>query len=243
MTGSTGLQRYPLGAKPSRYDPRDYRFGPWTARAKAAEALDRKMYTMVNPDFRINQGMEGTCVGHAATNVLLAGPSPHRTYAGFMSEELAHQFARKLYLDASGDTTYQQGMHPRDACAELLSDGLIESYWRVLQVEDVTTALLTFGPVMLAIPWYSSMFYDDARLSKLYGNFYVKVNLESEHVGYHALTATGIDLEPDDGGPPFLRLQNSWGSEWGANGTARLTVESFRRLNMWDNWAFQEAAF
>ena len=41
----------------------------------------------------------------------------------------------------------------------------------------------------------------------------------------------------------YTRVQNSWGSGWGANGTARLTIESFRRLNLWDNWTFQETSF
>ena len=232
------MNPYPLGAKPDRPDPRDY-----VLRVHGLPQItaDRKFYTMVDKDFRINQGNEGTCVGHAATNVLLAGPSAHPTYAEFQTEELAHQFARNLYLEASGDATYQQGMYPRDACAELLSDNLITSYWKVMQVEDVITALLTFGPVMLAIPWYASMFYIDGRLSKAYGNYWVKVNLESEHVGYHCIAVTGIDLDPDNGAPPFIRVLNSWGSEWGSNGTARLSVENFRRLNLWDNWTFAEA--
>jgi hypothetical protein len=239
----TGLL-FPLGAKPDRADPRDYQFRTLagTGLAKAATLVDRKFYTMVNPDFRISQGNEGTCVAHASTNVLLAGPSAHPTYPAFQTEELAHQFARQLYLEASGDTTYQQGMYPRDAAAKLLESGLIESYWKVPQVEDVITALLTFGPVKIAIPWYSSMFYNDGRLSKLHGNFYIKVNLESEHVGYHDIALTGIDLAPDDGGPQFFRVQNSW-SGWGANGTARLTVEGFRRLNAYDNWTFAEKSF
>ena len=234
------MNPYPLGAKPDRPDPRDY-----VLRVAGLPQItaDRKFYTMVNPDFRINQGNEGTCVGHAATNVLLAGPSEHDSYALFDTEEQAHQFARGLYLRASGDTTYQQGMYPRDVCAQLLTDTLVTSYWKVLQVEDVITALLTYGPVMIAIPWYYSMFFGDITLKNTYGNYWVRVNLESQHVGYHAIALTGIDLDPDDGAPPFLRLQNSWGSEWGANGTARLTIESFRRLNIWDNWTFAEASF
>jgi hypothetical protein len=231
---------YKLGAKPSRPDPRDYLL---RARALPTVTTDRKFYTMVDKDFRIDQGGEGTCVGHACTNLLLAGPSEHDLFIDFSTEERAHQFARKLYLDASGDTTYQQGMYPRDACAELLERGMIGSYWRVPQVEDVITALLTHGPVMIAIPWYTSMFYKDVRLSTDYGNYWIRVNLESEHVGYHAIAATGIDLDPDDGAPPFIRIQNSWGSEYGQNGTARLTIENFRRLSHWDNWAFSESMF
>jgi len=233
--------RYKFGAKPDRYDPRDYKFEA-APLASLAAATDRKFYTMVDKDFRINQGNEGTCVGHSKTNVLLAGPTEHDTYPDFQTEEKAHQFARKLYLEGSGDASYQQGMYPRDACAKLLEWGLIESYWKVTQVEDVVTALLTFGPVSIAIPWYSSMFYGDGRLASTYGNYWVKVNLESEHVGYHCIALTGIDMAPDNGAPAFVRIQNSWGG-WGQNGTARLTVENFRRLNIWDNWTFAEKAF
>ena len=229
---------YPLGAKPDRYDPRDYLFPDFAsarARAREAAAIDRKFYTMVNKDFRIDQGNEGTCVGHAATNLLLAGPSAHQNFSEFATESLAHQFARALYLRASGDVTYQQGMYPRDACATLRAEGFVESYWKVLQVEDIITALLTFGPVMIAVPWYESMY------APVKG--YVRVNLNSAHVGYHALAVTGIDMAPDDGSLPFVRLQNSWGSEWGTNGTARLTIENLRKLNIWDNWTFAESSF
>ena len=236
------MTNYKLGAIPDRLDPRDYQF-PTGVRARAAAAVDRKFYTMVDKDFRIDQGSEGTCVGHACTNLLLAGPSEHDTYSEFQTEELAHQFARKLYLDATGDTTYQQGAYPRDANEVLLRRGLIGSYWAVPQVDDITTALLTHGPVKIAVPWYYSMFYGNGRLARDYGNYWIKVNLDSEHVGYHDITLTGVDMAPDNGAPPFVRVQNSWGSDWGQNGTARLTVESLRLINIWDNWTFAEGTF
>jgi hypothetical protein len=237
---------YYLGAKPDRFDPRDFDFRRGfmdVARARAAAAVDRKMYTMVNPDFRINQGNEGTCVGHASTNLLLAGPSAHKTYTEFETEEKAHQFARRLYLEASGDATYQDGMYPRDACAKLLDWDLIDSYWGVTQVEDIVTALLTFGPLMIAVPWYMSMYYGDNALASDYGNFWIRVNLDSQHVGYHMIALTGVDMAPDNGAPQFVRVQNSWGEGWGWNGTARLTIESLRLINIWDNWTFAEKTF
>lgn len=236
---------YKLGAIPDRHDPRDRSFASLVTleRARAAAAIDRKFYTMVSPDFRINQGAEGTCVGHGQTNQLLAGPTEHDAYPDFQTEELAHQFARKLYLDATGDSTYQNGAYPRDACQVLLNRGLIDSYWKVMQVDEITTALLTFGPVGIAIPWYYSMFYGNGRLARDYGNYWIKVNLDSELAGYHYVALTGVDLAPDNGAPPFVRVQNSWGDGWGQNGTARLTVESLRLINIWDNWAFAERAF
>ena len=233
---------YPLGAKPDRYDPRDYRLETAMLAPEAA-TLDRKFWSMVNPDFRIDQGAEGTCVGHAMTNVLLAGPSAHRGYADFATADRAHEFARRLYLEASGDASYQQGMYPRDACKKLLEWGLIGSYWKVLDIEDIITALLTFGPVTIAVPWYTSMFYPDNTLAKAFGNYWVKVNMESTLAGYHDIALTGIDMAPDNGAPPFVRIENSWGLGWGWDGTGRLTIESLRRLNIWDNWALREEPF
>jgi len=238
---------YSLGAKPDRPDSRDRLLATASLHPSAA-LVDRKLYTMVNKDFRINQGDEGTCVSHGGTNNLLAGPTEHDLYPPFETEEKAHQFARAAYLGASGDSTYQLGMYPRDLCAWFKAQGFIESYLGVPQVDDVTTALLTFGPVMIAIPWYYSMFegnnkLGDKVLASKYGNYWIKVNLNTGLAGYHCVAVTGIDLDPTDGAPPFLRIQNSWGSEWGANGTARLTVEDFRRLNIWDNWTFAEAVF
>jgi hypothetical protein len=240
--------RYPLGAKPSRPDPRDYDFAALVLErpvevAEKTKATDRRMYTMVAKDFRINQGNEGTCVGHAKTNVLLAGTSEHDTYEDFQTEEQAHQFARRLYLEASGDSTYQQGMYPRDACAKLLGWGLVSSYWKVMQVEDMVTCLLTYGPLTITVPWYGSMFYADNRLHDAYGNQWIKVNLDSTIAGYHCVALTGIDLAPDNGAPPFVRVQNSWGQDWMQGGTARLTIENLRLLNTWDNWTFAERPF
>lgn len=240
------MTEYKLGAKPDRVDPRDFEFRKGfmdNARARSAAAIDRKFYTMVGRDFRIDQGGEGTCVGHANTNVLLAGPTEHDTYPDFQTEELAHQFARRLYFETTGDATYQQGAYPRDACRKLLEWGLIDSYWKVMQVDDITTALLTFGPVKIAIPWYYSMYYGNNRLKKAYGNYWMKVNLDSEHIGYHDVALTGVDLNPDDGAPPYVRMQNSWGDSWGQNGTARITIESLRLINIWDNWTYAEKSF
>jgi hypothetical protein len=157
--------------------------------------------------------------------------------------DTAHQFARGVYFDATGDATYQLGAWPRDACQALLDRGVIDSYWKVMQVEDIITCLLTFGPVAIAIPWYWSMFYNDGHLSKAYGNQWIKVNLESEMVGYHCIALTGVDLAPDNGAPPFFRVENSWGPSWLQDGTGRLTVENMRRLNIWDNWTFAEKVF
>lgn len=238
------MKKQRLGAKLDRYDPRDYRFEDLVLRRGITPAVvDRSFYSMVDKSFRLNQGNEGTCVGHAATNVLTAGPSEHLEYLDFETVESAHQFARRLYLESSGDASYQNGMYPRDACATLVRWGMATSYWSVPDVDQVSSCLLTYGPLMVTLPWYMSMYYRNDKLSKAYGNYWVRVKLDSDLVGYHEVALTGVDLAPNNGAPPFFRLENSWGAGWGVNGTARLAVEDFRRLNTSDNWTLAEVPF
>ena len=229
-----------LGARVSPRDPRDYTWRALAAARGYVATEARAFYSMVDKSFRIDQGSEGTCVGHAITNVLLAGPTEHDAFPPFETEEKAHQYARALYLDASGDTTYQKGTWPGLACEVLRKRGTVGAYWRLLTVEDITEALLTHGPVSMTVPWYVSMYYRYVVYKDL--GYYVRVRPESQHVGYHEIALTGVDLAPKEG-PPFVRIQNSWGADWGSNGTGRILLSDLAKLNLSDTWAFTEAVF
>src|ERR1051326_4457542 len=110
---------YGLGRHPLPRDDRDFLLRNMSPekleaiKAPAERTTTRTFYTMVGKDFRIDQGQEGTCVGHGCTNVLLAGPVVHSEFPSFDNTTDAHIFARKLYFDASGDSTYQQGTYTR----------------------------------------------------------------------------------------------------------------------------------
>jgi hypothetical protein len=230
-----------LGAKPYRPDDRDF-----TLRAVRAtvseEPVARRFYSMKDPSFRIDQGQEGTCVAHSCVNVLVAGPSRHDAYSEFADIERAHQWARKLYVEASGDVTYQQGMYPRDACSKLAEWGLIESYWRLPSVDETIAYVQNYGPVKFASPWYYSNYFKDNKLTEAYGNWYMRVNPDSELMGYHDWAITGVDLEPE-AGPPYVRMENSWGADFGFNGTARIPVDSLHVLYDGDAWVLRETGF
>jgi hypothetical protein len=232
-------QEFFLGAKPYRPDERDYLYRATLARW-AAES--RKFWGMVDPTFRINQGREGTCVTHGAANVLLASPTEHELYPPFATPDTAHQWARDAYLEFSGDASFQGGMYPRDACAGLLRRGQISSYHRAASVEECINALLTTGPIMFASPWWSSMDVQRTRLQEQTGKWYVKVNPDSELRGFHLYALTGVDLAPDKG-PPFVRMENSWGPGFADNGTARIAIDDLNILYDGDAWIMVEAEF
>jgi aminopeptidase C len=49
-------------------------------------------------------------------------------------------------------------------------------------------------------------------------------------VGGHEIVISAVNLEPDDEGPPFYRIKNSWGTSWGKNGTARIAKDDLDDL-------------
>jgi hypothetical protein len=233
-----------LGREPLPRDDRDWllRSVPFDRLAEFAptgqEAWDRRYWKMVAPDFRIDQGDEGTCVGHGCTNVLMASPTTHTLFPDFADTTKAHEYARKLYLDASGDATYQEGTYTRLALNVLVSRGQIAAYYRLTDVDGIVDALLNQGPVTFGSTWYNNMF----RTTAQYGNRYLLVDPGSGMAGGHLYCLTGVDLSPAEG-PPFVRMENSWGAGWGQNGTARITIDDLAVLYDGDAFFLSEVVF
>jgi Papain family cysteine protease len=197
----------------------------------------RRQWSMVGADFRIDQGNEGTCVGHGCTNVLLAGPVTHSTFPAFDSIYDAHLFARQLYYEASGDSTYQEGTYTRLALSVLKNRGMI-SYYRVASVDEIISTLLNIGPITFGSDWYNSMF----RTQSLYDNAYLNVDTGSGLAGGHLYCLTAVNLAPTEG-PPYVRMENSWGPDWAKNGTARITIDDLHVLYDGDCYFLTEATF
>ena len=226
-----------LGRLPHKPDVRDFHisqipyYGP-------ARGVTRMFYTMAGHDFRIDQGQEGTCEGHSWTNFFLAGPVTHPTFPSFDNPQDAHLFARKLYLDATGDTTFQQGAYTRQILKVVLARGEIGAYYQCPSVDEITNALATVGPVCFASNWYESMFEPVSK----YGNSYLHVDTSSGIAGGHAYCLTGMNLAPAEG-PPYVRMENSWGAGWGHDGTARIAIADLRVLFDGDAYHATEEAF
>jgi hypothetical protein len=206
----------------------------------AASALDSiHWWGMAGHVMRIDQGQEGTCVGHGCTNVLMAGPVTHSDFLSFGTPDDAHQFARKLYFDATGDDTYQQGAYTRDALNVLVARGQIASYHRLGSVDEIITTLQSIGPVTFGSTWYEPMFEPRSE----YENSYLQVDTRAPVAGGHLYSLTGVDLSPIHGGPQFVRMENSWGPSWAHNGTARITLEDLAKLYDGDAFLLAENRF
>lgn len=178
----------------------------------------------------LDQGDTGTCEGNAWTGWLADGPITHPDITDLSDATTGEAYARQLYLDATGDTTLQQGAYTRQILKVLVQRGLIGAYYKAASVDDIITYLLTTGPVCFGSNWYSSM--DDP--VNEFNNAYLVVDEASGIRGGHEYILDGIELAPTKGGPPYVRMHNSWGPDWAHLGTARISIADLRILFVGD---------
>jgi hypothetical protein len=94
--------------------------------------------------------------------------------------------------------------------------GFVTEYRWAFGLSDVLDAISFFGPVVLGLNWYESMFRTDSN------GF---LNVSGGVSGGHAILARGINVESE-----YVLLHNSWGTSWGINGTAKLRFDDLGRL-------------
>lgn len=153
----------------------------------------------------LDQGSEGACVGHGVTGALMTPPTrlglPHPQQTAFGMYFGSRRIDEWEGEDYDG-TSVNAGMK---LAREL---GLITSWRWAFGVEELRTAVLEEGSVVIGIYWYESMYKTEA--SGL-------VKAEGEIVGGHCLLVNGYSSNRSVGGVkgPFFRWKNSWGNEYG----------------------------
>jgi hypothetical protein len=165
----------------------------------------------------LDQGDTGTCVGNALAHRYADSPNPE--------PGITQDWARELYVAASGDATLQNGTSALAACRVLASRGEIASYHWVSSAAELRNALLVLGSVCVGTDWFTSMFHPVKR----YSGWYMDIDESSGLEGGHEYVLNGINLRPA-AGPAFYRLKNSWGRGWGYNGTARVECAALEAL-------------
>lgn len=168
----------------------------------------------------LDQGNTGTCVANAAAHRLADGP--------IRQPGIDENFARQLYLNATGDSSLQQGTSALTICRYMLAQGMIESFDWVTSPEEFDTTMLSIGSIMIGIPWFYSQFRPVLR----FGHPYLNVDQSSGLAGYHEVLINRIQTQNIDSEPPWYRLKNSWGQNWSgsARGTVRVSKDDLMSL-------------
>lgn len=204
--------RYPLG-RIKQHDPRSaaYSIGP---RPKALLApADWKRRAPI-----FDQGNLGSCTGNAGAGLVCTDT---RTRSGYTSVVVSgnvlpvdETLAIQVYSLATQLDEYA-GTYPPDdtgssglgAAKALVRLGLASAYRHAFSIAALQSALQD-GAVMAGIKWLESMFTVD-------GEGYVTVDRRSSVAGGHEFVISAWDPS----GKRY-RMDNSWNTDWGINGSA-----------------------
>ncbi len=159
----------------------------------------------------LDQGREGACVGFAWSHELAATPS--RIAMDDTTARLIYRQAQKI--DQWPGEAYE-GTSVLAGAKVVQGMGHMPEYRWAFSALDVIDTVGAYGPVVLGVPWYESMFAPDSE-------GYLRVN--GSVVGGHALLCLGVNLRGE-----YITMHNSWGRDWGVNGRARLTFGALDRL-------------
>lgn len=201
-----------------RYDERSRNFPVRGIIRKAVRRKDRLW--KVGPI--LDQGQEGACVGFGWTAEGLASPvrvDLKRIKARAPKEP--NEFAKYVYAFAKTIDEYEgvdyDGTSVLAGAKSMQTFGLLKSYAWAFTVDEIVDAVIKKGPVVLGINWYDGMYEAPNGVLKVTG----------KHVGGHCILAVGYKVKPEG---DTVILQNSWGSEWGINGLAEISVADLARL-------------
>lgn len=207
-----------------RPDPRnaDFPIRPMLERRAAVDRSRAKAWA--GPYTRLDQGAEGACVGFGWTTELMSTPIRirpanygHATpnamgFSIYQAAKRVDEWAGEAY----DGTSVLAGAKVVDGA------GFIEEYRWCQNIDDVIDTLITAGPIVIGIPWYSSMYNTD-------GDFIVRV--AGRIVGGHCLCLTGhYPRIKGSGGRPVTRFRQSWGASFGDNGDGYFVDDDLNHL-------------
>lgn len=167
----------------------------------------------------LDQGREGSCVGHGVAHTLAARPR-EKTVDSTLAVKIYHHAQR---LDPWVGGSYE-GAAPRYEGTSVLAGvqaakelGFISEYRWCFSLQDVLMTLAYVSPVVLGLNWYEGMGSPDER---------GYIHATGELQGGHCLLARGVNVREKT-----VLLRNSWGSDWSVLGAdCRISFDDLGKL-------------
>lgn len=202
---------------------------------RAVEGLEEKPFRSYTWSCGIvlDQGSEGACVGFAWTHELAARPKVVVKDTDFALG--IYNRAKQIDYWPGEDYSGTSVLHGVKALQEHVNEKgqpLIREYRWAFGIQDVLRVVGYRGPVVLGINWFNNMYRPDST------NF---IYASGELAGGHAILANGVKIVkiiPDvsahweniDLDKSYVRLHNSWGTDYGINGEAFISVRDLDKL-------------
>ena len=164
----------------------------------------------------LDQGDTNQCTAYSLLHYMADGPVTHRGLNPIADPVLVYDLIQQQDLAEGRDYGPDGGATMLAQQKAALSLGWTGEYRWGYTLEELVTALLTTGPVILGINWYSG--FDDPDKTG-------KVALTGALRGGHAIECNGVSLTSER-----FRLKNSWGKSYGLNGHCYVSFPDMERL-------------
>lgn len=199
--------QYGLGRIPSPPDDRDKMF-PFS-RALPAQVGPLPSYKYWTHGAILNQGATPHCVGFSGAG--LRASSPVRVK---QVDQDGHDFyAECKKIDGIPNV---DGSYVRVLAKVMQNEKKLSMYLWATSMDELTTWLLTKGPVVVGTTWYNDMFRLDAKgIARATGGI----------AGGHAYLIRGYNSKGK-----LFRCTNSWGSGWGQKGEFWMTTDDVSKV-------------
>lgn len=165
----------------------------------------------------LDQGAEGSCVGHGCVGCI--GAEPHPAPAARVTHgEAVRWYHRAQRADEWPGEQYD-GTSVNAGMKVGREFGWWDSYRWAFGVDDARQAI-QLGPLVIGVPWRSTM-YDTGPDGV--------VTIGGSEIGGHCLVVTAWVTDYAGHGPGFW-WRNSWGTDYGINGDAFVPEATFADL-------------
>lgn len=161
-----------------------------------------RAYRYWQPGPVLDQGREGACVGFAWTGWRNCTPVRQRTGNYYLDDYALWVYREAQKVDEWPGESYS-GTSSQAGAKIMVAQKALETYGWAFNYDEIVGWLKTSGPMVITMPWYESMYETDEK-------GYIRPN--GRLVGGHAMLCYGVNKVGD------LRVQNSWGPDFGEDG-------------------------
>lgn len=174
-----------------------------------------------------DQGREGACVGHGIVNEAMASPVRVKSFVNGLSAigvfHEANRTAYDVYRRAQQIDEFEGEQYDGTSVLAGMKVGRERGWWsgyrwafNMLELR----AALEDGPVVIGVEWREGMYEAPDGWLEPTGDV----------VGGHCLLVTGYTRRHTRSRRPAYRLRNSWGNQFGHNGSAYIDPDALHRI-------------
>lgn len=161
----------------------------------------------------LDQGQEGACTGFSFAQLLACTPKP--------ASGITNADGEYWYQEAKKHDEYPGENYDGSSVLGTMTAGTVDNklsaYWWATTLEEIDTGLSYYGPMQFGVPWMTGMMTPDAE---------GWLNSRGQVEGGHAICVAARLVLPS--GKVRYRIDNSWGKDWGINGSAYVDADVMR---------------